>query len=474
MDEKEASKVGVDIDVASGSRIEAGDSVSIKAGSAHLHRRLNASQVQLYAIGTAIGTGVFVSMGSYLPNGGPAGLFLGFVSWSVVLYGVNECYAEMVCHAPVPGAFVRFAAEWVDEALGFAVSWAFFFNQAFLMTFEVTAIHRLIGFWDTHNKMPVEATTFIVIVLYGLINLMPVQWFGTVEFCLTLGKVFLILLTLAFAFVTMLGGNPLHDRYGFRYWKTPGAFAEYLVDGHAGQFLGFLSCATMAAFIICGPEYIAMVASETQAPRRVLPAAYSSFKFRLLFFFCGAALAMGIVVPYNDPTLAGILSGDISGSGTSAASPYVIAMERLNIPGLANFFNAIVITSVFSAGNGYVFSSSRALYTMAVANRAPAFLAKTTRNGVPIYAVGNIFFPGEWSLKWFFLNYAFLAIFPLSFLGWKLFRKTQYRPMGTADLGLGGDVKEIDDYEELIEYRPLTGLYGLVEKTFGGMRSQRS
>ena len=24
----------------------------------------------------------------------------------------------------------------------------------------------------------------------------------------------------------MLGGNPLHDRFGFRYWTTPGAFAE--------------------------------------------------------------------------------------------------------------------------------------------------------------------------------------------------------------------------------------------------------
>jgi yeast amino acid transporter len=97
---------------------------------------------------------------------------------------------------------------------------------------------------------------------------------------------------------------------------------------------------------------------------------------------------MGIVIPYNDPTLNAILSGDKPGSGTSAASPYVIAMERLNISGLAHFFNAVVMTSVFSAGNGYVFSSSRALYTMAQERRAPAIFAKTTRTGVPVYAVG--------------------------------------------------------------------------------------
>lgn len=65
---------------------------TMDTGSAHLKRVLNASQVQLYAIGAAIGTGVFVAMGSSLPTGGPAGLFLGFAVWSIVAYGVNECY----------------------------------------------------------------------------------------------------------------------------------------------------------------------------------------------------------------------------------------------------------------------------------------------------------------------------------------------------------------------------------------------
>jgi yeast amino acid transporter len=87
--------------------------------------------------------------------------------------------------------------------------------------FEMTALQRLIGFWDSDGKMPVEATTFVVIFLYGLLNCVSVKWFGIAEFYLSLGKVFLIFLTFAFTFVTMLGGNPLHDRYGFRYWDTP-------------------------------------------------------------------------------------------------------------------------------------------------------------------------------------------------------------------------------------------------------------
>lgn len=35
------------------------------------------------------------------------------------------------------------------------------------------------------------------------------------------GKVLLIGIVFSFAFVTMIGGNPQHDAYGFRYWNNP-------------------------------------------------------------------------------------------------------------------------------------------------------------------------------------------------------------------------------------------------------------
>lgn len=71
---------------------------------------------------------------------------------------------------------------------------------------------------------------------------------------------------------------------------------------------------------ICGPEYISMVAAETENPRKILPPAFRSFAWRILLFFVGSALCMGIVIPYNDTTLLGILGGALTGSGTGAAS----------------------------------------------------------------------------------------------------------------------------------------------------------
>lgn len=63
-----------------------------------------------------------------------------------------------------------------------------------------------------------------------------------------------------------------------------------------------------------------MVAAETENPRKILPPAYRSFVWRILLFFVGSALCMGIVIPYNDTTLMGILGGSLTGSGTGAAS----------------------------------------------------------------------------------------------------------------------------------------------------------
>lgn len=71
----------------------------------------------------------------------------------------------MVCYAPVPAPFVRFASEWVDESLGFAVSWSFLLSSNLLIPYEITAFQRLIEFWT--DRMPVEATVIIVMVLYG-------------------------------------------------------------------------------------------------------------------------------------------------------------------------------------------------------------------------------------------------------------------------------------------------------------------
>lgn len=47
------------------------------------------------------------------------------------------------------------------------------------------------------------------------------------EFWLALGKVILAVGLICFTFVTMVGGNPQKDAYGFRYWNRKFVFLNH-------------------------------------------------------------------------------------------------------------------------------------------------------------------------------------------------------------------------------------------------------
>ncbi|KAG7421311.1 General amino acid permease AGP2 [Fusarium oxysporum f. sp. rapae] len=182
--------------------------------TSQLHSKLGNRQIQLIAIGGSIGTAVFVSIGTGLAHGGP---------------GMRH---------PASGAFIRMAGHWVDEAFGFMVGRNFFLYEALLVPFEISALNVVLKFW--RDDIPVAAAVAACTVLYGVINVDAVKWFGEAEFWLPIGKVILFFIVFFFTFITMVGGNPQHDAYGFSYWSNPGSFAEYITGEDLGRFEGFL------------------------------------------------------------------------------------------------------------------------------------------------------------------------------------------------------------------------------------------
>lgn len=279
----------------------------------------------------------------------------------------------------LPGSFIRFAGKWVDEAFGFMSGWNFYLYMAAMIPFEISAINLVLTFW--RDDIPVAAVCAACVVLYGAINIFAVKYYGEAEFWLSTGKFLLIIIVFCFTFVTMVGGNPQHDAYGFRYWKNPGSFAEHIHTGTLGRFQGFLGSLWSAAFTIVGPEYLAIVAGEAERPRTYLKQAFKTVYWRFGFFFIGGALCVGIILPYNDPTLVANNS-----SGTAAGSPYVIAMQNLGIGVLPHITNALMITSIFSAGNAYTYCAMRSLYGLALEGQAPKIFARCSRSGIPIWA----------------------------------------------------------------------------------------
>ena len=58
-----------------------------------------------------------------------------------------------------------------------------------------------------------------------------------------------------------------------------------------------------AAFAIGGPDFIANCAPEAENPRRNIPKAVRRVIYRLIVFFILSVFAVGLLVPYNDPTM---------------------------------------------------------------------------------------------------------------------------------------------------------------------------
>ncbi|KJZ76426.1 hypothetical protein HIM_04155 [Hirsutella minnesotensis 3608] len=363
------------------------DGESLTSGPQHdsTHRMLKSRHVQLIGIGGTIGTALYVQIGKGVLKGGPGSLFIAFAFWCTFILSVTFCMAEMVTYLPISSPFIRFAGRFVDESFGFAAGWNFFVFEAALVPFEVVACNLILRFWT--DAIPTAAVIVIVILLYAVINLLAVKWYGETEFWAAVGKVLLAVGLIIFTFIVMVGGNPQRDAFGFRFWRDPGAFAELYYDGALGKWLGFLQCLIQAAFTIAGPDYVSMAAGEAENPRVVMPRAYNAVFYRLTAFFVLGALCVGILVPYNSKELKDAFESALP---NAAASPYVIAMNRLGIRVLPHIVNATVLTAAFSAGNSYVYCASRSLYGLALEGKAPKFMMTCTKKGVPVYCVAFV------------------------------------------------------------------------------------
>ncbi|CAM9018421.1 hypothetical protein WICANDRAFT_67723 [Wickerhamomyces anomalus NRRL Y-366-8] len=352
------------------------------------HRTLNSRTLNLIAMGGSIGTGLFVTISTGLLYGGPLGLFLSFFIWTGVIFCVTASIGEMVCYLPITAPFIQMAGRCVDEAFEVIVGFNYFIMISVYIPFEITAVNGMIHYWrDDYSP----AITFCLqIFIYTMLNLFAVRVFGESEFYLTIGKVALAIGLIFFTFITMVGGNPQHDAFGFRYWQNPGPLVEHLTGGSMGRFHGFMAALNKACFTIVGPEYLSMVAGEAgQETRKVLAGTFRTVFYRLTVFYILGALSVGILVASNDPTLQHLAASDSTSNGSF--SPYIIAMNNLKIKVLPHIVNSLCVLSAFSAGNSYVYCSSRALLSISQRGHAPKFFQYCTKSGVPIFCIAVSF-----------------------------------------------------------------------------------
>ncbi|KAL3424971.1 amino acid permease [Phlyctema vagabunda] len=359
------------------------DEKRVQIAPADVKRGLKPRHLQMIAIGGTIGTGLFIGSGGALAKAGPAGALIAYIFVGTLVYSVMMSLGEMATYIPVTGAFTQYASRFVDPSLGFAMGWIYWFSWAITYALELTATGLIIQYWN--DKLNIGIFIGIFWVVITAINFLPVGFYGEVEFWFSSIKVCTVIGFLIFGACIDLGAGQ-HGRLGFQYWKNPGAFAPYIVENNMplAKFVGFWAVLIQAGFSYQGTELVGIAAGECENPRKNVPAAIKKTFFRILFFFIFTIFFIGLLIPYDSPEL---MSSIDSGATSAAASPFVVAAKLAGVKVLPSIINAVLLFVVLSAANSNVYSGSRILVGLAEDGSAPQFLKKTSKKGVPYFAV---------------------------------------------------------------------------------------
>jgi L-asparagine permease len=321
---------------------------------------LSNRQVQMIAMGGAIGVGLFLGAGARIAAAGP-GLIFAYAIAGVAAFCVMRALGELVLHRPAAGSFVEYAREFIGEWAGFTCGWMYWLNWAATGIAEITAIGIYVQYWSPGMPRWISALAALAVLL--AVNLVTVRLFGELEFWFAVIKVTAIVIFLVVGIWLVGAEAPVGD--------THAGVAN--LTAHGGLFpLGFpvvLMSLQTVVFSYAAIEMVGIAAGETKNPRKVVPRAINGVVWRIVIFYCGSILLLVMALPWT------YYSGN--------QSPFVTVFARLGVPGSASIMNAVVLTAALSATNSGLYSTGRILRSLAQRGEAPKFTARMSRQHVP-------------------------------------------------------------------------------------------
>ncbi|KAJ3117796.1 hypothetical protein HDU96_005577 [Phlyctochytrium bullatum] len=359
---------------------DTGDAVANPSHEGHLQRKLQSRHLTMIAIGGAIGTGLFLASGKAVATAGPVGVLISYSICGAAVWGVVVALGEMSTQFPVAGAFSKLATRFLGPAFGFTLGWNYWLQWAITLPAELVACGTIMAFWAPDVPEYVWSIVFLVPLVF--MNALGVRGFGELEFGLSLMKVLAIIVFLILAFVVVCGGTSM-GTVGFRNWRDypliPSDTAGQEGDSQSFRMLmAVLNSFIQAFYSYGGTELVGVTAGEAANPRKSVPRAVRGTFWRITLFYLGALFFIGLIVPYNDERLQ---------VGDTQSSPFTLVYTVAGINVAAHVMNAVVLIAVLSAANSSIYACSRTLMGLAAEGKAPKFLAKVDRRGVPVWSL---------------------------------------------------------------------------------------
>ncbi|QXI37284.1 amino acid permease [Pseudomonas xantholysinigenes] len=340
--------------------------------SGHLKRTLTSRHLNMIAIGGSIGTGLFVSSGATIAQSGPGGALLSFAVIGLMVYFLMTSLGELAACMPVSGSFSTYASRYVEESFGFALGWNYWYAWAVTIAVDLVAVQIIMTYWFPDTPGVIWSAAFLGL-LFAL-NVASVRFFGEAEFWFALIKVVTIIVFIIVGVLMLLGILEGGQDGGAHLWQLGEAPI-------AGGLPALIGVAMIVGFSFQGTEFVGIAAGETENPGRNIHKAVRQIFWRILLFYVCTIIVIGLLIPYTDPRLLKDGLSDIT------ISPFTLIFSKADMLAAAAVMNAVILTSVLSAGNSGMYASSRMLYSLALERKAPAIFARLTRSGTPVWAL---------------------------------------------------------------------------------------
>ncbi len=327
-----------------------------------MQRGLKNRHLQMIALGTAVGTGLFYGSTATIALAGPA-VSLSYLIGGIIIFFIVRMLGEMSVEEPVSGSFSYYADKYWGKFPGFLAGWNYWFLYIIVSMAELTAVSIYVAYW--FPDLPAWISALICLVVITAINLVTVGAYGEIEFWMAFIKISAIIAMILFgSYLIFSTPKPFPENFS-NLWEHGGFFPNGLN--------GMIFSIAPVLFSFGGIELLGITAGEAENPDKTIPRAINQVIYRILIFYVGTMIVLMTLWPWNEVG--------------KEASPFVQIFDNVGVSAAANILNFVVLTAAISVYNSAIYSNSRMLYGLAKSGNAPKFFEKLSRRGVPVNGI---------------------------------------------------------------------------------------
>lgn len=321
-----------------------------------LEKQLTAGQIAMVGVGGSIGTGLLLGSGAALQIAGPP-VIVSYTVSALIAWTVAMAVGELSSVHPAAGSFGVYAEIYLNDWAGFVARYGYWLSVVIAVGSELVAAGTYMRVW--FPNLAIALWMLIFAALLVLINLCPVNDYGTVEYWFAFIKVVTIFVFIVVGSALLFGGK-VRPQY-----VASGSFAP---NGWSSAFLAI----SFGLFSFLGIEMVAVSSGEARSRAEISKAMRIAFSLLGLAYLGAIAVLVG-VMPRNQ---AGVTQ-----------SPFVTVFQIARIPAAGFIMNVVVLSAALSGANAMLYVASRMLFSLARAGYAPARLGRLDRHSVPMAAL---------------------------------------------------------------------------------------